>query len=139
MRPLCLALALALGTAACRSDDGDRIRAEVAFLVSQESEAPAAAERVMRHGRRALPYLESALHTTDPRGRKNIILALRRIGDVEAVPLLRHVALFDEAPDVRLEAEWTLQQWAAGKDTRADRAKAALREIEERRGREATG
>ena len=53
------------------------------------------------------------MHTASPTGKKNLILALRKIGDVEAVPLLGHMAQFEPNADVRREAEWTLKSWAA--------------------------
>jgi hypothetical protein len=79
--------------------------------------------------------------TASPAGRKNLILALRRIGDVEAVPLLRQVALYDVAADVRREAGWTLRQWAAGPagEERADKARAAVRALDEASGSEESG
>lgn len=133
-----LALSLALAVGCEREDDG--IRREVqSFVLLQGSSATAAAERLCRHGRRAIPSLEAALHTAEPPGRKNLILALRKLGDADAVPLLRHVALFDAAPDVRREAEWTLKTWAAGQDPRGERARTALRELDERREREEAG
>ena len=136
---LCAVALLAL--AACQGDDGDRIRGEVQLLTQQDTSdaVRAATDRLARWGRRALPPIEAALHTADARGRKNLILALRRIGDEEAVPLLRHRALFDEEADVRREAEWTLRQWSNEKGSRADRARAAVREIDEHKGREETG
>lgn len=126
---------------ACQSDDTDRIRGEVQFLTQQErgEAVQSAAERLVRHGRKALPPIEAALHTAEPRGRKNLILALRRLGDEEAVPLLRHRALYDEDAEVRREAEWTLRQWSTGTGTRAERAQRAVRELDERQGREEAG
>ena len=79
------------------------------------------------------------MHTAEVPGRKNLVLALRKIGDADAVPLLRHIALFDPAPDVRVEAEWTLKTWAVAKDARGEKARAALRELDERRAREEAG
>jgi HEAT repeat protein len=140
MRPMLLFLA-AVAAVGCEDDD-EAIRGEVQSLVlaaGTGTPATAAAERLARHGRRALPAVEAALHTAEPAGRKNLILALRKIGDGDAAPLLRHVALFDPAPDVRREAEWTLRSWAAGRDARGERARAALRELDERREREEAG
>jgi hypothetical protein len=137
-----LLMVAALLVAACSSSADDEIRAQVTLLVSQEGAAArAAADALARHGRRAIPTVESALHTAAPPARKNLILALRKIGDVEAVPLLGHVALYDAAPDVRREAEWTLRDWAAGPpgDPRAERARAALRALDEGRKREEAG
>jgi len=134
------AAAAAPGCAGSSAADDERVRADVQLLVLHDGDRPdEAVARVARHGRRALPAVESALHTAPPRGRKNLVLALRRIGDADAVPLLRHLALHDGAPDVRQEAEWTLRTWARETGPRADRARQALRELSERRAQEAAG
>lgn len=131
---------LALALAGCSDRSDDEIRASVTLLINQEGQpAQSAADRLAGFGVRAIPTIEAALHTAQPPGRKNLILVLRRIGDVEAVPLLGHVALFDANADVRREAEWTLKQWAAGAGARADKARAALRSLDEQRGREQAG
>src|SRR5262249_23510406 len=91
----------------------------------------AAAHLAKHFGVRAIPTLETALHTATPTGRLNCIMALRRIGHADAIPLLRHFAIYDEEDGVRTEAEHTLRQWAQGRDDRASRARAALRAIEE--------
>ena len=133
--PWVLLVALA-GTPAC-SDAEDDIRANVTLLCNHEGVlATAAADHLTRYGRRAIPTIESAMHTASATGKKNLILALRKIGDVEAVPLLGHLAEFEPNADVRREADWTLRGWAAdAKDAkaaeRAARAKAALRKLEE--------
>ena len=81
------------------------------------------------------------MHTASGPGKKNLILALRRIGDAEAVPLLAHIAEFEPNADIKREAEWTLRTWAAdGKAAaRAEKAKAAVRKLEEARGTEEAG
>ena len=135
-----LLVALA-GTPACNDADDD-IRANVTLLCNHEGAlATAAAEHLQRYGRRAIPTIEAAMHTASATGKKNLILALRKIGDAEAVPLLGHIAEFETSEDVRREAEWTLKGWAAdGKDaTRAARSKAALRQVEEGRAVEDAG
>jgi hypothetical protein len=135
-----LLLALA-GTPAC-NDAEDDIRANVTLLCNHEGAlATAAAEHLARYGRRAIPMIEGAMHTASATGKKNLILALRKIGDGEAVPLLGHIAEFEPNEDVRREAEWTLKGWAAdGKASdRAARAKQALRRVEEGRGVEDAG
>jgi HEAT repeats len=137
---LLCACTMAAAAPGCSTDD-DAIRADVQLvaMMPPEGSATQAAERLAKHGRRALPPVEAALHTADVTGRKNLVLVLRKIGDPDAVSLLRHLALFDAAPDVRREAEWTLKTWAAGKDARGERSRAALREIDERREREEAG
>jgi hypothetical protein len=129
-----------LSIAGCSTDD-DAIRADVQLiaLTPAEGSTTQAVDRLVARGRRALPPVEAALHTADVSGRKNLVLVLRKIGDPDAVPLLRHIALFDPAPDVSREAEWTLKTWAAGRDARGDRSRAALRELDERRQREEAG
>jgi hypothetical protein len=120
---------------ACNDADDD-IRANVTLLCNHEGVlATAAAEHLQRYGRRAIPTIEAAMHTASPTGKKNLILALRKIGDAEAIPLLAHIAQFEPSEDVRREAEWTLRQWAADGTAkeRAARAKAAVRALEEAR------
>ena len=99
----------------------------------------AATERLVPHGRRAIVIIEAALHTAQPPGRKNLIVALRRIHDADAVPLLRHFAVFDASPDVRTEARWTLEQWALEKGELGAKSRAALRTVDELKGREEAG
>ena len=138
--PFVLLLALA-GTPACNDVDDD-IRANVTLLCNHEGAlATAAADHLTRYGRRAIPTIESAMHTASTTGKKNLILALRKIGDVEAVPLLEHLAQFEPNADVRREAEWTLRQWAGDdkQPDRAARAKQAVRRLEEQRGAEDAG
>jgi hypothetical protein len=128
-----------LSSSACRHDD-DSVRAEVQRLALAEGdEALRQAERIARFGRQALPPVEAALHTAEDAGRKNLVVALRRIGDAEAVPLLLHVAAYDGSESARREAEWTLAEWAKGEGVRADRARAAMRRLDELREREAAG
>jgi hypothetical protein len=141
VRATLLACLLAVIAVACNDSD-DQIRASVTILVNHEgSLATAAAEHLQRQGRRALPTIEAALHTAPVSGRLNLILALRRIGDPEAIPLLRQRALHDPSPEVQREALWTLKQWAADTrdQVRSERARAAVRAIEEERGHEEAG
>ncbi|HWE31617.1 MAG TPA: HEAT repeat domain-containing protein [Polyangia bacterium] len=140
---LCSFVLLALWAVAPACNDADDdIRANVTLLCNHEGAlATAAAEHLTRYGRRAIPTIEAAMHTASPTGKKNLILALRKIGDIEAVPLLGHVAQFEPNADVRREAEWTLRQWAADAKAaeRAAKAKQAVRTLEEARGTEDAG
>ena len=121
LRSFALCALLVAAAAACKDNDDD-ICANVPLLCDHEGAlATAAAEHLARYGRRAIPTIEAAMHTATPAGKKNLVMALRKIGDAEAVPLLGHMAQFEPSPDVRREAAWTLKQWAAdGKS--ADRA-----------------
>jgi HEAT repeat protein len=144
VRAFASALAISLAVlpfASCSDRTDEEVRGYVALVVNQEGSAViAAAEKLARYGRRAIPTIESAMHTANPSGRKNLILTLRKIADPEAVPLLGHIAANDPAPDVRREAEWTLKQWAAtGAPALAERAKAALRALDEARSTEEAG
>ena len=134
-------VALVWAAPACNDADDD-IRANVTLLCNHEGTlAAAAAEHLTRYGRRSIPTIEAAMHTASSTGKKNLILALRKIGDIEAVPLLGHVAQFEPNSDVRREAEWTLRQWAAdaAAKERAVRAKQAVRVLEEANGTEDAG
>jgi len=137
---VCLGVALAVAIGGCADHAEDRIRTEVQALTLAEGEAvQSAADRVAAHGRRALPAIEAALHTADVAGRKNLVIAIRHIGDADGIPLLLHLAAFDAAEDVRREAAWTLRSWAAGGGDRAERARAALRRLDELRHGEEAG
>jgi hypothetical protein len=141
MRGCPFVLAACLALAGCH-DGEDDIHANVTLLSRRQGAlATAAADHLARDGRRAIPTIEAAMHTATATGRKNLIMGLRKIGDVEAVPLLRHLAIYDPSPDVAREADWTLRQWAADKKApdRADRARQAVRAVEEARHDEAAG
>jgi hypothetical protein len=136
-----LLFALLVAAPACNDTDDD-IRANVTLLCNHEGAlATAAADHLARYGRRAIPTIEAAMHTATATGKKNLILALRKIGDDDAVPLLGHIARFEPNADVRREAEWTLRQWAGDDKTpaRATKAKQAVRTIEEANGVEDAG
>jgi hypothetical protein len=133
---------MVMAVPACSDRDEADIRADVTLLSNHEGAiAATAAEHIARFGRRAIPTIEAALHTASTPGKKNLVLALRKIGDVEAVPLLRHVATFEASEDVRREAEWTLKQWAGDEShqARAAAARAAVRAVEEARDAEQAG
>jgi hypothetical protein len=138
-----LALLALLGALGCSDNTDDQIRAQVTLMLNQEgAAASAAAGRLSRYGRRAIPTIEAAMHTASPTGRKNLILALRQLGDAEAIPLLAHLARFDPSLEVQREAEWTLRQWATepgGAPERRERARGAVRALDEDRGRQEAG
>jgi hypothetical protein len=94
-----------------------------------------AIDRLVKYRRSAIPQIETAMHTAAPAGRHHLITALEKIGDSEAVPIFRHVAVFDITPDVRGAAETVLSRWATDdkEKARAARARAALDEIARKR------
>lgn len=120
---------------ACDDVSHQDIGDEINILVRRDDQlVPPATVRLAAYKRRAIPQIETALHTSAPTGRLHLLAALDRIGDEESVPILRHVAIYDITPDVRQVAEGVLSRWAGGGETtRASRARAALAEIARRR------
>jgi hypothetical protein len=125
----------ALGIAGAACDDGSHrdIGDEINILIRRnDALVPSATERLARYGRLAIPQIETALHTAAPAGRLHLITALEKIGDGEAVPILRHFAVYDARSDVRQAAADLLARWAAGpgdaparERARAERARSA--------------
>jgi hypothetical protein len=134
VRALVLAPAL-WGAVACEDTSHGDIGDEINILVRRDDQLVAPAiERLAAYKRRALPQIETALHTAAPTGRLHLIAALDRIGDEESAPVLRHVAVYDMTPDVRQAAEALLVRWAAEPpESRAARARATLAEVARRR------
>jgi hypothetical protein len=93
----------------------------------------AAINRLSGFGRGAIPQIEIALHTGPERGRLRLVGALERIGDGEAVPILRHFAVYDASPEVRAACERVLQGWGKAPDARGQQALQALRRVAEKR------
>jgi len=123
-----------LGGAACEDVTHRDIGDEINILVRRDDQlVPPATERLAAYHRRAIPQIETALHTAAPTGRLHLVAALERVGDEEAVPVLRHVATYDVTAEVRAAAEAVLTRWAGGSDARAARARAAEVEIARRR------
>jgi hypothetical protein len=127
----CLPLALL----ACEDVSHADIADEINILVRRDDDlVPPATERLAVYKLRAIPQIETAIHTAAPSGRLHLVAALDRIGDDASTPILRHVALFDTSADVRASAEGILTRWAAGPPpARASRAAAALAEIARKR------
>jgi hypothetical protein len=104
---------------------------EINILVRRNDQLVGPAiERLAAYKRAAVPQIETALHTAGPPGRLHLLAALDRIGDDEAVPVLRQTAVYDVRREVRDAAEGTLGRWAAaGTGPRASRARVALGDI----------
>ncbi len=133
---LVAAFLLLAGAAACEEVSHRDIGDEINILIRRNDQlVPPATERLARYRRAAIPQIETAMHTSAPTGRLHLIAALEKIGDSEAVPVLRHVAVFDITAEVRDAAERLLSRWAASPDDkpRAARARAALDEIARKR------
>lgn len=117
---------LALFLCACLEQPMDLKPSVELFLTTQGEVQEKALRTLLGSGRAALPPLEAALHRTEPKERRAALLALRRIGLQETVPLLGHVAQFDADPGVRADARAVLDRWAAEKGPRGEAAKSAL-------------
>lgn len=133
--PAALAALFTLMPSACEDVSHGDISDEINILVRRDDAlVPPATERLAGYKRKAVPQIETAIHTAAPSGRLHLVAALDRIGDVEAVPILRHVAVFDTSAEVRAAAESILRRWAAASPAaRPSRAAAALAEIARKR------
>jgi hypothetical protein len=138
-----LVAAAAAGAAPGCEDGSHRdIGVEINILTRRnDALVPPATERLARYGRLAVPQIETALHTAAPTGRLHLVAAIDRIGDEEAIPVLRHVAVYDVSADVRQACADVLARWSAAPAAgapaalrrRAERARAAEAEIARKR------
>ena len=135
MRRLILLFAVALLVLpACDDRSYREIGAAIDVLAKRSDELPGPAiERLQKIGRRAVPQIETALHTTSARGKVNLVAALAAIGEPESAAILQHFAVYDKYPEVRSACEDLLAQWAAGGGSRSGPAKLAIARIEEKR------
>ena len=129
-------LVAALAEAGCDDTSHRDMQDEINILTRRnDALVGPATQRLARYGRAAIPQLEIAVHTAAPTGRLHLIDAFAAIGDDEAVPVLRHFAVYDVRDDVRRSCEELLQRWASAEDSsassrrRAERARAAQSEI----------
>lgn len=108
-------VALATLVAISCEESGHRdIQDEINILTRRnDALVPPATERLATFGRLAIPQIETALHTAAPNGRIHLIDALERLGDDEAVPILRHFAVYDVRPEVREACAAVLARWSA--------------------------
>ncbi len=122
--------------AACEDDSYRAIGSDIRLLTQDQrlAEEPVLA-RLSAHGSRAIPQIEIALHTAPDRGRLRLFATLERIGDEEAIPVLRHFAVYDANPEVREVCARVLRGWGAQADARGKRAAVALLGIREKRAR----
>jgi hypothetical protein len=127
------ALALAV-VGGCDDRSYRTIGANIDVLTKRSVELPGPAiERLRKIGRRAIPQIETAMHTAAARGKVNLIAAMAAIGEPESAAILQHFAVYDASPEVRAACEDVLKSWAAGTDPRSQQAKLALARIDEKR------
>ena len=132
MIPLFLAILLVLP--GCDDRSYREIGAAVDVLTKRSEELPGPAiARLRQIGRRAVPQIETAMHTASPRGKTNLVSALAAIGEPEAAAILQHFAVYDKSPEVRAACEDLLAQWAAGQDQRSQPARQAIARMQEKR------
>jgi hypothetical protein len=131
---LALALALALFGSSCDDRSYREIGAAIDVLTKKSGELPGPAiDHLRRVGRRAVPQIETAMHTAPARGKVNLVAALAAIGEPESAAILQHFATYDANPEVRSACEDLLGKWATGSDARTAPAKLALARVEEKR------
>jgi hypothetical protein len=136
-----LTIVAAATATACEEGAHREIQDEINILTRRnDALVPPATDRLARFGRLAIPHIETALHTAAPTGRLHLIEALERIGDDEAIPVLRHFAIYDIRSEVRRACADLLAAWADGQPgdqvvtrRRAERAKQAQNEIMRKR------
>jgi HEAT repeats len=121
---------------ACEDGSYRAIGSDIKLLSAERSaQQEPAMVRLTAFGRRAIPQIETGLHTASEPGRLRLLATLERIGDEEAVPILRHFAVYDPSAEVRAACARVLGTWRAGNDARSRQALSALKRIGERRAR----
>jgi len=119
-----------LAGAACEDRIHREIAAEIHLLLEPKTAILTGTQsRLTAFGIKAIPQIEVALHTASVRGRQDLIAALVEIGDAEAIPILRHFAVYDENAAVRDACRQALSDWKAGSGQRAEAASKALDRI----------
>jgi HEAT repeat protein len=127
-------LVLVLAASACDDRSYREIGGAIDVLIKKNNDLPGPAiERLRQIGRRAVPQIETAMHTASARGKVNLVSALAAIGEPESASILQHFAVYDGNPEVRTACEKVLAQWAAGNDRLAPPAKQAIARIQEKR------
>ena len=110
------------------------IGAAIHVLAKKNDEMPGPAiARLKQIGRRAVPQIETAMHTAAPRGKVNLVAALAAIGDPESTAILQHFAVYDKSPEVRAACEDLLSHWAASNDHKSQPAQQAIARIQQKR------
>jgi hypothetical protein len=133
-RLIFLFVAALLALPGCDDRSYREIGAAIDVLAKKSGELPGPAiDRLRKIGRRAVPQIETAMHTAAPRGKVNLVQALAAIGEPESAAILQHFAVYDKSPEVRAACEEVLAQWAAGGDRKSQPAQQALARVQEKR------
>ena len=127
-------LAIFLTAPACDDRSYREIGASIDALTKRSDELPGLAiARLRQIGRRAVPQIETAMHTASPRGKVNLVSALAAIAEPESTAILQHFAVYDKSPEVRSACEELLANWAAAGDRKSQPAKQAIARVQEKR------
>ena len=133
----CLTLALVftlLSLSACDDRSYREIGASINVLAKNSGQLPGPAiERLRKVGRRAVPQIETAMHTAAPNGKVNLVSALAAIGEPESTAILQHFAVYDQSPEVRAACEDVLNKWATAGDRKSAPARQAIARVQEKR------
>jgi hypothetical protein len=128
----CLTILLALG--ACDDKSYREIGSAINVLTKKSEELPdSAIARLKKIGRRAIPQIETAMHTASSRGKVNLISALEAIGEPESAAILQHFAVYDKHREVRSACEDLLGKWSTAGGPLGSAAKLALSRVQEKR------
>jgi hypothetical protein len=135
VRRLILLFGIALLTLpGCDDRSYREIGAAINVLAKKSDELPGPAiARLRQIGRRAVPQIETAMHTAAPRGKVNLVEALAAIGEPESAAILQHFAVYDKSPEVRTACENLLAEWAAAGDRKSQPAQRAIARVQEKR------
>jgi len=102
----CAFVCFSLALVGCDDRSYRDIGASIDVLAKRSDELPGPAiERLQKIGRRAVPQIETAMHTASPRGKVNLVSALAAIGEPESTAILQHFAVYDKSPEVRAACE----------------------------------
>lgn len=129
---LCLAALLALP--GCDDKSYRDIGAAINVLTKKKEDLPGPAiGRLGKIGRRAVPQIETAMHTASQRGKVNLVSALEAIGEPESVAILQHFAAYDTSPEVRAACDELLSKWSKRGDGLAKPAQQAIARVQAKR------
>ncbi len=128
MKHTCVILgSLTLLLMACDDRSARDIHADVHVVSTREDGlATAAMERLAARGSVALVHIETGMHTAPDSARLRLVALMGRIGDANAIPILRHFAVFDVNAEVRAACDDTLERWSTAPGPRGERASEAI-------------
>jgi hypothetical protein len=126
--------ASAVAVSGCDDRSYREIGAAINVLTKPSEELPdPAIARLRQIGRRAVPQIETAMHTASARGKVNLIAVLGQIAEPESAAILQHFAVYDTNREVRAACEEVLAQWAATNGRASQPARQALARVQEKR------